>query len=243
MSTLATAIDPLDDLTQRFFELHRAVENSKSHALYKAMDAGDCLIEIRRQVRKQTPAQTWDQWLDSHQIPRSTGFLYIRVAEHRGRVEAEIARVGDLSLRGARDLLETPRKSRASSSSSQSPGRVGCGGFSKAELEQKACDAIEAKQKAEAKLANVRAELNSVKAELAEMQGAGNDLETATKLFRSACSLFDLMNKEPAKAELHRNEAIAAMHRLNASLATQSISANDVTLKKASVGQPQRKAA
>jgi hypothetical protein len=85
----------------------RAFQVGMSNALDAALDAGDALIAAQEQVAK----GQWTRWLKENCFLRkSTALLYMQLARHRDEVEAELTRVGELSLRAARRLVTKPDK-------------------------------------------------------------------------------------------------------------------------------------
>jgi hypothetical protein len=94
---------PLEELADQIRERHKVVRAALANALAAALDAGDALIEAQTRV----PKGKWQQWLQKNCfLGLSTAKLYMRFARGRGRIEHEIERAGDLSIRAVRKLLK-----------------------------------------------------------------------------------------------------------------------------------------
>jgi hypothetical protein len=75
-----------------------------SNALGHAMNAGEVLIAAQLKVTER--GITWKKWLKENCfIGVSTAQLYMQLARHRDQIEAELQSRGELSLRGARQLI------------------------------------------------------------------------------------------------------------------------------------------
>src|SRR5262249_43418713 len=69
------------------------------------MAAGDALIAAQEKVNG-----NWKLWLrDNCFLSVRTALVYARLARHRSAIEAELGRVGDLSLRAALRLIAKPK--------------------------------------------------------------------------------------------------------------------------------------
>jgi hypothetical protein len=79
-----------------------------SNALGHAMNAGDALDAVQPKVAER--GMTWKKWLKENCfIGVSTAQLYQQLARHRDQIEAELQARGELSLRGARQLISSVR--------------------------------------------------------------------------------------------------------------------------------------
>jgi hypothetical protein len=79
-----------------------------SNALGHAMNAGDVLIAVQPKVAER--GINWKKWLKENCfIGASTAQLYQQLARHRDQIEAELQARGELSLRGARQLISSAR--------------------------------------------------------------------------------------------------------------------------------------
>jgi hypothetical protein len=79
-----------------------------SNALGHAMNAGDALIAVQPKVAERGIA--WKKWLKENCfIGVSTAQLYQQLARHRDQIETELQVRGELSLRGARQLISSAR--------------------------------------------------------------------------------------------------------------------------------------
>jgi len=95
----------LAELAQRVCDALHASDRDRCNALHHDLDAGDALIAAQRQV----VAPGWKRWLKSNCfLSVRTAMLYMQLARHREEIEAEIGRVGDLSLRAAVRLISKP---------------------------------------------------------------------------------------------------------------------------------------
>jgi len=100
-------MNSLDELARRIRALQQAVRTASSNALESALEAGDVLIEARRRV-----SAGWGRWLiENCAMGVSTALLYIQLAQHREKIEAEIERAGEFSIRAARRLIAKPKAS------------------------------------------------------------------------------------------------------------------------------------
>ena len=79
-----------------------------SNALGHALNAGDALIAAQPKVTEL--GITWKKWLKENCfVAASTAQLYMQLARHRDQIEAELRSRGELSLRGARQLIAKAR--------------------------------------------------------------------------------------------------------------------------------------
>jgi hypothetical protein len=79
-----------------------------SNALGHALNAGDALVAAQPKVTDL--GITWKKWLkDNCCVAVSTAQLYMQLARHRDDIETEIQSKGELSLRGARQLIAKAR--------------------------------------------------------------------------------------------------------------------------------------
>ena len=79
-----------------------------ANALAHAMKAGDALIAVQPKVAER--GITWTKWLKENCfVAVSTAKLYMQLARHRDQIEVELRSKGELSLRGARQLISTVR--------------------------------------------------------------------------------------------------------------------------------------
>jgi hypothetical protein len=69
--------------------------------LHRDLDIGDMLIEAQGRV-----SSGWKRWLrENCFLSVRTAMLYMQLARHRAEIEAEIERMGELSLRAAIRLI------------------------------------------------------------------------------------------------------------------------------------------
>ncbi len=94
----------LADLRERLKVEHGAVIGSLRRGLHHAMAAGDILTEAKAQLRH----GDWLPCLESCNISERTAQRYVRLAKHRGVIEAKCDTVSDLGVRGALALIATP---------------------------------------------------------------------------------------------------------------------------------------
>src|SRR5512132_3943034 len=93
-------------LLVRVRDLHHAAQQAGCNALHQALDAGDALIRIQQQVT----GCPWKKWLAANcSIPVRTALLYVRLAKHRGEIEAQLE---ELSIRGALRLITKPKRDK-----------------------------------------------------------------------------------------------------------------------------------
>jgi Protein of unknown function (DUF3102) len=99
-------IERLDVLAKRINEEHRRCEGAVSAALEHAMNAGDLLSEAKAGL----PHGAFGAWLaENFAGSDRTARAYMRVASHRGDLEANRQGSATLSLDGALRALATPK--------------------------------------------------------------------------------------------------------------------------------------
>ena len=104
--TRIEASNSLADLASRIRSAHRDVSNSLARSIERAFDAGDLLIEAKRQLNKHGD---WLPWLRDHvKISERTAQRYMRLTNHRAAIEANTTALSDLGIEGALALLTTP---------------------------------------------------------------------------------------------------------------------------------------
>src|SRR5262245_12345760 len=87
----------LEDLAAVIRKARRASHAERCNALHHDLDAGDALLAAQKRV-----SSNWKQWLrENCFLSVRTAMLYMQLARHRAEIEAEIERVGGLSLRAA----------------------------------------------------------------------------------------------------------------------------------------------
>jgi hypothetical protein len=103
---------PLEELARRIRAALQASCQERRNALRRDLDIGDMLTEAQAQV-----TTGWKRWLrENCFLSERTALLYQQLARHRAEIEAEIERVGELSLRAAVRLISksapkyTPKK-------------------------------------------------------------------------------------------------------------------------------------
>jgi hypothetical protein len=78
------------------------------NALRHAMNAGDALNVVQPKVAER--GINWKRWLrENCVVSDRTAQLYQQLARHRPEIEVELQSRGELSLRGARQLISTAR--------------------------------------------------------------------------------------------------------------------------------------
>jgi len=106
----------LPELARKIRDAIEAANTAARNALRKSLDAGAVLLEAQDQVSRNS-WQPWQPWLKANCfLSLRTAELYMQLARHREEIEAEIARVPDLTLRAARRLIAKPSSSSSSSS-------------------------------------------------------------------------------------------------------------------------------
>ena len=96
---------PLEDLAHQVRAGLELARRERCNALHHDLDVGDALLAAQARV-----STGWKRWLrENCFLSVRTALLYQRLARHRTAVEAEIERVGELSLRAAVRLLAQPR--------------------------------------------------------------------------------------------------------------------------------------
>jgi len=116
---------PLEDLARR---IHNGLQQSRCdrcNALRSDLDVGDDLNEAQSRV----PSGKWKWWLkekrfqikENRFLSVRTAQLYQQLARHRDEIEAEIDRIGELSLRAARRLISKKSGSEETSPTEETP--------------------------------------------------------------------------------------------------------------------------
>jgi hypothetical protein len=102
MSADLARSNSLADLAARINTAHEAAAAALKSSVIHAMQAGDLLIEAKKQVGH----GEWLPWLKANfAFSDRTARLYMQVARSRADVEAKMATVADLTLR---DVLAEP---------------------------------------------------------------------------------------------------------------------------------------
>jgi hypothetical protein len=101
-----TDTQDLSTLIERIHDEHRAVQAAGGALLHHAMNAGDVLTVVQKKV-----SGNWKSWLRENCsfLSVHTALVYQRLARRREWIEAEVERVGDLSLRAALRLTAKPK--------------------------------------------------------------------------------------------------------------------------------------
>jgi hypothetical protein len=108
ISDFSPSRQALDELAARIRDAHKAVLAAVANALAAALDAGDAVLELQREL--QSRGIGWQAWFrEWGHLPLSTAKLYARLAAHRDEIEAERARLPELSLRAACRLIGKPQ--------------------------------------------------------------------------------------------------------------------------------------
>jgi hypothetical protein len=95
----------LTDIAARIRHEHEAVRFALRHAVERAMNTGDLLLEAKEQLQH----GQWSQWIQEHcKISDRTARLYMRLAKNRAVIEAT-GDVANLTLNAATRLLAPPK--------------------------------------------------------------------------------------------------------------------------------------
>jgi hypothetical protein len=101
----AKAIDPVARLTVLATEINAKLTLARRHGqatLSALMDVGDRLLEAKDSLDH----GQWDDWLsDNFALSDRTARLYMQLAGHRARIEAKMATVATLGVRGALEQI------------------------------------------------------------------------------------------------------------------------------------------
>jgi len=96
----------IEVLLIRVRDLHQAAQQAGCNALHHALDAGDALIRIQKQV-----SGPWKKWLAANcSVGVRMALLYVQLAQHRKEIESHL---GELSIRGALRLITKPKQTTA----------------------------------------------------------------------------------------------------------------------------------
>jgi hypothetical protein len=110
---------PLEHLAHQVRAGLELARRERCNALHHDLAVGDALLEAQARV-----STGWKRWLrENCFLSVRTALLYQQLARHRAEIEAEIERVGELSLRAAVRLLAKP-KSESETSKPEKPNPV-----------------------------------------------------------------------------------------------------------------------
>jgi Protein of unknown function (DUF3102) len=102
---IARAVDPVARLTVLATEINAKLTLARRHGqatLSALMDVGDRLLEAKDALDH----GQWDDWLsDNFALSDRTARLYMQLAGHRARIEAKMATVATLGVRGALEQI------------------------------------------------------------------------------------------------------------------------------------------
>jgi hypothetical protein len=214
----------LDELAHRIRVASQAAREAWSNALGHALDAGDALNEAQSRV-----STGWKKWLRKNCfLGTSTAQLYQQLARHRAEIEAEMARVPELSLRAARRLISKPPKKV---SKPDKPDLLVAWNRASEEERTAVLSSVSIvdffrvmpprwRDLIEARVINLRAE-------------TGNPALKITAVLRKALSLVKTAatpGVSSAVAESNRHEAVAALQQLTVLLVRGGFDLNDITV-------------
>jgi hypothetical protein len=110
-----SATTDLDELAVQIRAELQAMYQAYCNALQRAMNAGDRLLAAQAVHADQNSSFT--KWLRTRCLLKErTAFLYMRLARNRAQIEAEVHRIGDLSIRRAANLIQAESKPPADQS-------------------------------------------------------------------------------------------------------------------------------
>ena len=95
VTDMKSAGDPLADLVTRIKSLHSQVIENGKNVIRKAIDAGNALIDAKRQVGH----GNWLKWLKENcELSDRTAEVYMTCARNRQRLETIIAAAANMTL-------------------------------------------------------------------------------------------------------------------------------------------------
>jgi hypothetical protein len=98
VTDMKSAVDPLGELATRIKSLHSQIVDAGKNVIRKAIDAGNALIDAKRQVGH----GNWLKWLkDNCELSDRTAEVYMTCARNRPRLEAIIAGAANMTLAAA----------------------------------------------------------------------------------------------------------------------------------------------
>jgi hypothetical protein len=114
---------------------HQAVRNAAHNILREAITAGEALLKLKESVGH----GEWGHYLRRHcELSERTAQVYMRLAEHRAKLEANPQRAADLSLRGALKLIgKEPDKGGKSAKSAKATASLSTLAWSNATAEER----------------------------------------------------------------------------------------------------------
>jgi hypothetical protein len=215
-----TSVNDLDALAAAVRTALQASRQDRCNALRHDLDAGDALIEAQARV-----SSNWKRWLrDNCFLKVRTAMLYQQLAGHRAEIEAEIERVGELSLRAAIRLVAGPSK-RPPKPKRPAPDLLTAWRAASETERTDALAAIRVDEFYAVMPANWRAEMAS---RVAKPRSADEPFIKASEILRRALSLMKVTSTASPEVANAEREALAALRRLNVVLAGEGI--DEVTI-------------
>jgi hypothetical protein len=226
VSAAAHDVNALEELARRIRDAHQAAQAAWCNALHHALDAGDALAEAQTRV-----STGWKKWLrENCFLSVRTALLYQQLARHRAEIEAELERVGPLSLRAARRLIAEPRAPKPKPEKLVPDLLLAWNKATVAER-TKALTRIPLGDFLQAMPAAWRTELRNRGAHLGDRDEgkarSGLDV-TITQAIRKALSHLAITNFASASAQEH--EALAALRGMNTKLRAAGHDLDDVEI-------------
>jgi hypothetical protein len=123
--TFSTTVNPDDTLEEHAAEIRKGLQNIR-RVLSNALDIALAVGQRLNIAKEQVGDRKWGKWLrdDCCNLSRSTALLYMRVANHKGDIDAARVLLPDMSLRAARRLLTKSEQSEAKEAAAEEPGQA-----------------------------------------------------------------------------------------------------------------------
>jgi hypothetical protein len=236
-TTTPQASVSLDELALRVRTALRAAQQSRCNALHQDLAVGDALIEAQARV-----SSNWKQWLrENCFLSVRTALLYQRLARHRAEIEAEIERVGELSLRAAVRLIAEPSTRNAT------PPKPSLVTAIKKATDEEVTEALTAygfPSFLRTMPADWRPQIAARLRRRDEELPGSPDLRP-TEILRRALGLIKNIKSDPkispAVAASNEKEAVVALHALLTWAANNGLSVNDIAVVRSNIKHESRR--
>jgi hypothetical protein len=229
---------PLEELARQIRTWVAEIRRACLTALDHALDCGDALNEAQSRV-----STGWKRWLrENCLLGVSTAQLYQQLARHREEIEAETARVPDLSLRAARKLIAKPPPR-----GDRSPPKPELVAAMQRATNAQLLEAFTALGLPKFLQTMPPAWRSQMAARVRRLGDPDEPDIKASEILRRALSLIKIAKTTPgitpAVANSNENEALAALRQLFALLLRMGIDLNDVAIIRSSAKRENKKRA
>jgi hypothetical protein len=230
--------ESLEELARRVRTSCQAARAAWSNALGHTLDAGDALNEAQNRV-----STGWKRWLrENCLLGVSTAQLYQQLARHREEIEAEMARVPDLSLRAARKLISEP-----SPRGDRSPPKPELVAAMQRATDAQLTEAFTALGLPKFLRAMPPAWRSQMAARVRRLGDPDEPDIKASEILRRALSLIKIAKTTPGitptVASSNENEALAALRQLFVLITRAGLDLNELAIIRSSAKREKKRAA